>query len=389
MKDMMKETKTNINDAVQDANEVKRKPEKKRHGKGKTAAVIAVLLVISIVCLSLLQRLVMPKYNKGIVEGAFLAEYYEETTNHDVIFIGDCEVYENFSPIKMYEDYGITSYIRGGPQQLIWHSYYQLEDTLRYEKPKVVVFNVLSLKYNEAQSESYNRMNIDGMKWSETKYNLIQASMMEDESMVEYLFPLLRYHSRITELKSSDFEYMFKTPQVSHNGYYMRVDVKPAGTFPDPPMLPDYEFGDKAMEYLDKMTELCKENDIELILVKAPVLYPYWYPEWDANVQAYAEAHDLVYINFIELADEIGIDFQTDTYDAGLHLNLSGAEKLSSYFGQYLAEQYGLEDHRNDPVYQEAYEGKIEFYNAMMQQQYDELEKYGKIISFGAEAIED
>ena len=39
-----------------------------------------------------------------------------------------------------------------------------------------------------------------------------------------------------------------------------------------------------------------------------------------------------------KLADEIGIDYNTDTYDAGLHLNLSGAEKLSKYFGKYLTD---------------------------------------------------
>lgn len=354
----------------------------------KTVAVAAVLLVISIVCLAFLQRLVMPKYNKGIVEGAFLAEYYKETTNHDVIFIGDCEVYENFSPITLYQQYGITSYIRGGPQQLIWHSYYQLVDTLKYETPEIVVFNVLSLKYDQPQNETYNRMNIDGMRWSLAKYELIQASMMEDESLIEYIFPLLRYHSRITELNSADFTYLFETPRVTHNGYYMRVDVKPEGAFPEPQPLAYPGFGDNAMYYLDKMTQLCEEKGITLILIKAPTHYPYWYPEWDETVTQYAQEHGLVYINFLELEEEIGLDYSVDTYDAGLHLNLSGAEKLSSYFGQYLASTYDLTDHREDPVYAEVYAEKIAFYEAMRQQQYQELEEYGKLISFGAEAID-
>ena len=47
------------------------------------------------------------------------------------------------------EKYGITSYIRGSAQQLTWQSYYLLEDALKHETPKVVVFNVLALKYNE------------------------------------------------------------------------------------------------------------------------------------------------------------------------------------------------------------------------------------------------
>ena len=357
--------------------------------KRKIRIIIALFLVFTIVSMWLLQRLVVPKHNKGIVEGAFGAEYDEETTDHDVIFIGDCEVYENFSPITLWQEYGITSYIRGGAQQLVWQSYYQLEDTLRYETPEIVVFNVLSLKYNEPQSESYNRMNIDSMRWSSSKYNAIKASMTEDESMIEYMFPLLRYHSRILDLTADDFKYMFSSEKVTHNGYYMRVDVKPEGDFPEPDILADYTFGENAMSYLDKMTELCKENGIELILIKAPIKWPYWYPEWDEQMVEYAEENDLVYINMIELADEIGLDYSTDTYDAGLHLNLSGAEKLSKYFGEYLVENYDLEDHRNDEELCKVYQEKIEFYNDMKEQQYYELETYGKLISFGAEAIED
>ncbi len=361
----------------------------KKGKKARTFTLIAILLCVSIVILGFLQRLVMPKYSRGIVEGAFLAEYYEETTKHEVIFVGDCEVYENFSPIEMYEKYGITSYIRGGPQQLIWHSYYQLEDTLKYETPKVVVFNVLSLKYNEPKSESYNRMNIDGMKWSKTKYDLIKASMLEEESMIEYMLPLLRYHSRITNLKSEDWTYLFKNPNVSHNGYYMRVDVKPATEFPEPNPLTTPDFGENAMKYLDKMTKLCKDNGIELILIKAPIKYPHWYEEWDNNMVNYAKENNLTYINMIDLIDEIGIDFNTDTYDAGLHLNLAGATKLSDYFGQYLVDNYDLTDYREDPEYKEVYAEKIKFYNEIKEQQYDELEKYGKLVNFGSEAIEN
>ena len=89
-----------------------------------------------------------------IIEGRLIADYYDHAGGNDVIFIGDCECYENISPIKMWEEYGITSYIRGSAQQLIWQSYYLLEETLKYETPKAVVFNVLSMKYNEPQNEA-------------------------------------------------------------------------------------------------------------------------------------------------------------------------------------------------------------------------------------------
>ena len=348
--------------------------------KGKKTVKWIAVAVLTLGSLFLLQRLLEPKYVEDVVEGALIAEYYEEEKDpdvreHDVVFIGDCEVYENFSPAVLWQEYGINSYIRGSAQQLIWQSYYLLEDTLRYETPKVIVFNVLSLKYNEPQKEAYNRMTLEGMKWSLSKVKSIQASMTDSEHFLDYVFPILRYHSRWSDLDKEDVEYLFRSKRVSHNGYYMRVDVKPAENVPAGQPLADYSFGENAMSYLDKMTELCEEKGIQLVLIKAPSLYPYWYDEWEEQVEAYAEEHGLLYVNFLELTEEVGIDFSQDTYDAGLHMNLSGAEKLSRYFGQILTEETAVTDRRDEPALCEAWEKKLAEYGLDKEEQYRELEK--------------
>ena len=105
------------------------------------------IVLAAVMLLGFLQALVQPKYMTSAREGALIAEYYAEDTPHDVLFVGDCEVYESFTPPTLWEQYGITSYIRGSAQQLTWQSYYLLEETLKYEMPKVVAFNVLALKY--------------------------------------------------------------------------------------------------------------------------------------------------------------------------------------------------------------------------------------------------
>lgn len=352
---------------------------------------LAVLLtaVCTAGVLYLAQRLLTPKYQKGIVEGSMVAEYYDETVEHDVVFIGDCEVYENFSPITLWEDYGISSYIRGSAQQLTWQSYYLLEDTLRYETPDVVVFNVLALKYDEPQSEAYNRMTIDGMRWSRSKVEDILASMTGEEHFIEYVFPLLRYHDRWSELNKTDVQHWFSKDPVTHAGYYMRVDVQPELGFPDPMPLADYTLGEKAMGYLQRMADLCREKGVALILIKAPIEYPHWYDQWDEQVAAFAEENGVPYINYIPLQADIGLDMATDTYDGGLHLNNQGAEKMAAYFGAYLKENYDLPDRRGDPEYDAVWQEKIDAYEAMKRQQYDELAQYGELVSFGANAIEE
>ena len=74
----------------------------------KIIRVIAVVL-IPVVCLYLLTLLLTPKYVNDIPEGSMIAEYYKSEKNNDVLILGDCEVYENISTVKMWEEYGITS----------------------------------------------------------------------------------------------------------------------------------------------------------------------------------------------------------------------------------------------------------------------------------------
>ena len=351
--------------------------------KKKKFWVPAAGIVLALGLLYLLQLLLMPKYMSQSPEGAIVAEYYDCAGDNDVVFVGDCEVYENFSPITLWQEYGITSCIRGSAQQTIWQSYYLMEETFRYETPRAMVFNVLSMKYGDPAAtgsadrrEAYNRMTLDGMRWSSSKWNAIKDSMtdMEKEKggMWLYLFPLLRYHDRWSDLSAEDFKYMFYRDQLTDNGYLMQVGVNPVTAPHAERPLANYSFSDSAWSYLDRMRTLCEEHGTELILIKSPSLSPVWWDQWDSQIREYAEKYGLSYYNFLEDQEEIGLDWNTDTYDTGLHLNVRGAEKLSSYFGKILSENHHLPDHRADAALSSLWAEKTETYNqrkALLMQQ--------------------
>lgn len=331
-------------------------------------------LLIVLIILTVLQSLLVPKYMDQSREGALIGEYYENAGDNDVIFIGDCEVYENFSPITLWEEYGITSYIRGSAQQTIWQSYYLLEETFQYDSPDVIVFNVLSMKYDTpastgsaAQREAYNRMTLDTMRWSSSKWNSIRASMTEEEKlwdgMFTYLFPILRYHDRWSQLTQEDFVYWFHRDTVSHNGYLMQTGVKPYTDAYAQPPLADYSFGENSWYYLDRMRELCRQNGAQLILIKAPSLSPVWWEQWDRQIMEYAQENDLLYVNMLNSQDQIGLDWNTDTYDAGAHLNVYGAEKASIWFGKLLTEKCNIPDRRDDEAIAAVWSEKAAMYH--------------------------
>ncbi len=438
----------------------------------KNLFVFILSAAVLVASLALLTRLVQPKYDGGEfpLEGNFTSEYYDETTEHDVLMIGDCEVYENFDPITLWKEYGITSYIRGNAQQLTWQSYYMLEEALEKETPKVVIYNVQALTHKKPEKEEYNRMTLDGMKWSKTKWDAVKASMCKGERFIDYLFPLLRYHSRITSLGEEDLTYFTSPRKVTCNGYYMRIDTLPAseggfdttkwieelypgqiaetpdkekdkddkkaeedpsdvdesfGEIDDPWADMDVDnieeedevaaeaddaedtsesdeaeseedeaddessikdegkkFGNRPMKYLEMIRTLCESKGIKLILIKAPSLSPRWYDSEEEQVVKYAEEHSLPYINFYKLIKETGIDYETDTYDGGLHMNYTGATKLSKWLGKELKEKYGINDHRADKKLAGVYREKVEWQQKIIDAQKAELDLYGEIKNY-------
>jgi hypothetical protein len=112
------------------------------------------------------------------------------------------------------------------------------------------------------------------------------------------------------------------------------------------------------------MRALCERNGSELVLIKSPTnSWAYWwYDEWDEQIREYAEQKELAYYNFIEQTEQIGIDYATDTYDAGVHLNVYGAEKMTDYFGKILAEHHGLADVTHSQAEISAWEQRVKHY---------------------------
>lgn len=339
--------------------------------KIKTILPVLAVILVFIALFSLVSAILSPKYATDLVEGGMLSQYYREEKVHDVIFLGDCEVYANFSPLEMYQQTGITAYVRGSSQQLLWQSYSILEETLTYETPKAVVFNVNAMRYGEPVKEEFHRLTIDKMRWSKQKVDIILSSMTEEETFLSYVFPILRYHARFDKLTKEDFTYLFQSKDNTHNGHLINQNVKPVEKLPAKRKLANYEFAPVCYEYLEKITALCKEKGIEMILIKAPSLYPYWYEQYDAQIAEFAKKHGLAYYNFTKEVETIGLNFQTDTYDAGLHLNLAGAQKLSRYFANILAENHGIADRRNDPAISALYEEKLTRYEEAIKDRKD------------------
>jgi len=345
-----------------------------------------IAIAVFVLVFLFLQQLLVPKYATELFHGNMIREYYASAKDHNIIFIGDCEVFATFSPVVLWEEFGVTSFVRGSAQQLVWQSYYLLEETLRHERPDVIVFSVLAMQYAEPQSEAYNRLTLGGMRWSRSKFRAIRASRTEDEDFISYVFPLLRFKDRWRDINASDFRYFFRRPQVTVNGFMINSEVRPPSDFSPPPLRrADYTFGEKAFYYLERITKLAALHDIPLVLVKAPTLYPHWPVQWDEQVFEFAMKNNLLYVNLLDYIYEIGLDFSAHTFDFGYTLNVFGAEKVTRFFGSILVNEFDLPDRRNEPDTVARWAEKGELYRRVIVRQLTEIESYGSIQNFRVE----
>ena len=102
--------------------------------------------------------------------------------------------------------------------------------------------------------------------------------------------------------------------------------------------------------YLNKMKELCNQKQIKFILFEVPSPDSWNYKKHN-RLSKYAKDNDLEFIDLNLYNKEIGMDWEKDSSDGGDHLNIYGAEKVSTFIADYLNENYNLPDRRSEKKY--------------------------------------
>ena len=249
----------------------------------------------------------------------------------DYVAIGDSECSTSISPMEIWNTYGYTGYNCGLPGQRIQDTYYQLKKLLKKQSPKVILL----------ETNAFYR---------DFKYMSALESSMEETA--KDIFPIYKYHDNwkyfhLYMLKSPSRK-IRQNPVTVYKGYlYSNV----AAPYKDGSYISEtsdvWEIGRQPMVYLDKIKELCKENNIELILYTAPSPKCWTYSKHN-SAAAYAGENHLAYLDLNLDESGAAIDWNKDTRDQGDHLNYYGAKKVSAYMGKYLFEHTKLTDHRNE-----------------------------------------
>lgn len=306
---------------------------------------IRLLLFLGILCaLFLTVQNVLKKDTEHRGSDVVKGFYAEKKNDMDVVFLGSSTMFCTVDPLVLYENYGIAAYDFGCSAQAFESEYLYLKEVLRYQKPKVIGLEVVSIKKktDPADLEVWSYAMAD-LRFSFDKMTeLYRMLHTERDIYAMQMLPILQYKDRWKELSEEDF--------ADNRVNYTKGAYTPAKITEEPLDFsryytdePEGPIPEENRETLEKIVTLCRENGISLFLFKGPNIG--WTVHDTENVQELADQYDLPFLNYFDLLEELNVDPVGDFRDFS-HFNRFGSQKASVYMGQYLKEQYDLPDRR-------------------------------------------
>lgn len=307
-----------------------------------------IFLIILTFCVCLLYRVFRWKDTCGDYLSSTESFYSLDKNTVDALFIGPSYTYSSINPAIIWEKAGITSFNLSVSSQDIISEYYYAAEAVKTQNPKVVCICYAPLAYDGYQVNSNLYRNAMSMKLSPNNYKLVKAIASSDTYLDIFLrWPIV--HSRYKELNGFDF--VQNNSSIYPLGYLFWE-----GSFS---WLPDAEASSCAdatpisqehMNWVNSLIELSQKENFKLIFTLPEAYYTIENMMVFNGFEDYLSSQGIEFINFHSIADEVGISYDDDFVDYG-HMNYQGAEKISTFFANYLtnnADKYGIISHLDE-----------------------------------------
>ncbi|MCM1040528.1 MAG: hypothetical protein NC434_14515 [Ruminococcus sp.] len=294
-------------------------------------------------------------YNTNV----YMKEQPEDS--YDVFFLGTSELKTAIYPGEIFQTNGITSYNYAVTNKSAVTMYYQLVYILRYQKPEVVCCDFSAL-YDDtlpSERESVYRKIVDTMPDADLKWDMIKSihELDPEQSVLSYLFPMLRYHSIWSELREVHFQKDYVYQDMSenyYNGCSLINGTYDGDAYDISPIIWEAEKSEEEISsqnavWYDKMIALCHENDITIVAVFPPSLGEGYLhaARWETT-SSYLESRgvDIIDYNNYDAVNRIGLNIAEDYID-NTHMSYRGSLKVSHDLAYILYDRYGIKDCRN------------------------------------------
>lgn len=332
----------------------------------KTIAFIAILLIIVLG----IQREFIPFEYQDTIQARTFANLTEENSV-DILITGTSSIMVGISPLKIYQDAQITSHVRGNSRQPPQVMYLDVKDALRSQKPKLLVCSasMMLTDFDVDEEEVRVRRGMDYMPLTIDKIKVAYAVVKESEwqTLSSFILPLTRYHSRWTEIREglqrgNRDDYDFK------HGQYAVYKTEPQSDYLAEKMKDEtpVKVSETSMYWYKKVSELCRENDMEFLIVTTPDQR--WTMGKHNSIAQAAKSIGADYLdyNVDGIIEECGLNWQTDFYDDH-HANARGSIKQTDYLVKYIQDKYNLKASEISDSTRKRFEEDVKHFNEVLE----------------------
>lgn len=302
---------------------------------------IACVTIIFFILLTALGKVFVPYQKQDTNQNRTF--YKTEKNSVDVLVVGSSTLFVGIAPLELWKNHKISAYTRGSTVQAPEVTYLNVKEAYKYQQPKVLVMGITSLfgAYDYDDKEPFLRRGIDFKKLSLTKLEVIFEVVKKSKTqhVLDYVFPVLRYHDRWKKLDGTDIKHMKYSYDYMRGQLpiYKSVAIEPRMIVDE--SVPAEKINKEAWEYYKKTIDYCKSQGTKVVVINMPD--DRWsYGRYLAAKELLNE-NDVEYIdyNLEETLKAINLDWEKDFYDPH-HLNPLGAQKTTAYLGAFLEDHY-------------------------------------------------
>jgi len=289
--------------------------------------------------------------------------YAEEENSLDMVYVGGSAAYVYWAPLEAFREYGFTSFNFASDSMTPQVIKYCMIEALKTQKPEVFLVDLRPFQYGDATNSEAGaldmddevalRNTIDQFRYSKNRYDMIEASVRNRDERIFYHFDICKYHSRIYSFfDMQSWKYLDNKEKHPFKGFSFVAKTEPIDYVDRTYATEELPLSEEMDTIFIDLLEFCKEEDLQVLFVVHSYMIQEDHQQKYNYMERVIKEYGFDYLNVNDFSDEIGYDYNKDFFNMN-HVNIFGAEKYTSFLGNYLQEKYSLPDKRNEQKYQE------------------------------------
>ncbi len=299
-----------------------------------------VFLMIALVML-LAATYVLRPLDRDFFRTKLTGFYAEEDESLDIVGLGSSALYRYVNAPLLWEQQGYTSFMLATASQPVALTENLIDEAEKTQSPQLYIIE--TRRYLDQNEVEENRIRIitDNMKYSWNRVAAINKMVKGWENRLPYYLDLIQYHGNWENYTEDSLEYLTNEKKDAMKGWRAISRVTPleyldvSQVTAEKPILESYE------KELRSLLEKCKKENLNVLFVATPWQATEEEQQMENYVKRIIEEAGFPYLDGNQHVKEIGLDYGTDFYN-DKHTNVVGAEKFTTWLGDYIAEHYDI-----------------------------------------------